>query len=588
MRFALALLLLASGAAAQPSPEASTPDSRRLWRAMQTADIAEAGAVLADVIRDAGLDLPDDLRWRTQRFDQPFNLYVPPEHVVAISDIPTEAQALAYWSTWSALLTRGAWDPQEHFAGAPEAAQMAAFNQVVLAAHELGHALAYRYTVNPRTDDGNVNCQELLADRVAAGILDRLARDDARFADLRQRYLRVTATLNAGVPQPLRYAMPSREALLSNCREIVVQNPTADPASLMPYASAFFERHRLLYADAPPEPLASLAATLFRPQLRTLGADEARTGAPVEVRTLAVLRDAPETAWYGGRDLGESASFAQQMMSSGLPVASGAYALDPEGQPWLVSLQFLPNIFDTTVAQVSAQRADDTDTPPKWRLLAGYNPKMLGGVETALAFGDSVFVALVQFASLEEPHAGAYRLVRLARGEATWGPDLRLTPGEEHRLHHVPGGAALATPSGLHIVDLGVLALGAFNEDSAALEVAAFAPEALYVADRSALGVQVYDAGRMSVEPGGTVLYRFGYADETAERVTGSGFASTRDGRDPDRAALQTLLAARPLADGSLAIVEHLEFEAMAPAHTEGTPAAPKGATVLRTIRPVE
>lgn len=570
----------------RPRPDSladTAVDAFLLAEAMENGDTEAAGRALAAALEDAGFDLPDDLSWRIQGFEQPISFYSSGTRTVTLSAMPNAAQTDAYWQNWSALLTGGAWAPEAFFADAAEARRLAAFNQAYLGAHELGHALAYRYAVNPRTDDGNVNCQELLADRVAAAALDRVARADARFADLRTRYLALLASIQGEVPRPV--TMPPRQRLLADCRGVAVADvDRRDPATLVPYASAFFARTLRLHEGDGPEPLAALADGVFLPELRAYFA-----GAPAASGAVAV--DAPED-WYvvqrsqAGADLASlladlranARAFSEVGLEPTYDAVTGAVSVAPDGTPWALEVSAAARFDSLTSSYALRTIRLDTGELTSYDFGADADGDV-HALEAVAAVADGEFVGLVQSASLRDTTAApTFRLVRFARG-LRWGPPLALAPGKPFRLLHDAGGnvlLSLASGAAFWAVDTGALTLGPRGEDPEPVPMVGLHPElGAVLADVGALGVMRYDGGRMTVGPGGAVLYLS--RDVDAVRLAGSGFPASRGGTDPDRVAFQEVLAAQPLADaaGTVVVIER------------GTYAGPQnGVTVRRLVVP--
>jgi hypothetical protein len=206
-----------------------------------------------DHYRDAGASLNPRLRWLAQPYNEVVNWYDQYAISITLAVFPrTPEEVAGYWDTWAKLLTAGTWDWRAFFADADEAALLANYNQFVLAAHEYGHALTFRYDWNhvARMDD-SINCREYFADRLAAGLVEEAAAAAPALAALRQRYIALMAAINANVPLASRYAAPSFAALDADCRVLEVVQPTAE--TMTPYASAFFVRQGLLHAqDLPP------------------------------------------------------------------------------------------------------------------------------------------------------------------------------------------------------------------------------------------------------------------------------------------------------------------------------------------------
>lgn len=211
----------------------------------------------------AGAAGDDTLAWRLQPYDRVVNWYDTITNVITLSALPGDDEVAPYWANWKRTLTGGRWDWRAFFPDPAEARAMARFNQFVLAAHEYGHALAYRYDPDHvERANGEINCRELAADRLTAGLLEELAAADERFAHWRQRYGELAAAINAAIDPAVRYAPVPYSALDADCAVMHVVQP--DAQTMTPYASAYFVRWQALLATDLP-PLADLyKAYLFK------------------------------------------------------------------------------------------------------------------------------------------------------------------------------------------------------------------------------------------------------------------------------------------------------------------------------------
>jgi hypothetical protein len=208
----------------------------------------------------------DTLTWQFQPYDGLVNWYNQYSQVINLSELPQDDEIAPYWNNWSEALTGGKWDWQAFFADEAEARAMARFNQFVLAAHEYGHALTYRYDPEHEArEDNEVNCRELPADRLAAGLLEELAALDSTIAQYRLRYADLVTAINAAIAEDIRYDIPDYASLNADCHIIHVVQP--DETTMAPYASAYFARWQvLLQTDLPP--LADLYETHLYTPLR--------------------------------------------------------------------------------------------------------------------------------------------------------------------------------------------------------------------------------------------------------------------------------------------------------------------------------
>ncbi|ODU85447.1 hypothetical protein [Devosia sp. 63-57] len=268
--FWLSLLMLPFGGAGT-SPQTSTNtappvSTSYLHFALENADTEQVTYAVEEGYAAAGVSRNDTLTWQFQPYDGIVNWYNQHSQVINLSALPGDDEVAPYWDNWSKTLTAGNWDWRAFFADDAEARTMARFNQFVLAAHEYGHALTYRYDPEHEAREGNeVNCRELPADRLAAGLLEEMAGVDPLIAGYRQRYAELVAAINAAIAQDIRYAVIDYARLDADCHLMHVAQP--DETTMAPYASAYFARWQaLLETDLPP--LAQLYETYLYAPLR--------------------------------------------------------------------------------------------------------------------------------------------------------------------------------------------------------------------------------------------------------------------------------------------------------------------------------
>lgn len=247
MRLRFCLLLTVS---CVPAVQAADIDA--LYSALETSDTPAVERYVTDHYREAGISVNETLAWEHQGFDEIVNWYNQHTEVIMLSELPRPAEVAVYWQNWAEVLTQGNWDWRAFFADDAEAALTANFNQFLLAAHEYGHALTYRYDpTHEQRFNNEINCREYVADRLAAALLQEVAEADQRFAALKTRYRALIDEINAHIAPQYRYDVPTFAALDADCSVLKVEQPTED--SMTPYASAFFVRHALLQAaDLPP------------------------------------------------------------------------------------------------------------------------------------------------------------------------------------------------------------------------------------------------------------------------------------------------------------------------------------------------
>lgn len=245
MRLPLACLLFGLSLSATPAADVADLES-----ALDAASDLDMATYVEAHYRDAGISLDERLTWSFESYDIIVNYFDVSEQRIHLGSMPKDDQVDAYWLNWSAALTGSRWQPADFFADGAEARDLARYNQFVLAAHEYGHALTYRYDPDHLArHDGEVNCREFYADRLATSLVAEVSAAEPAFAAMQDRYMALMASINAAIAQPDRYAIASLDALAADCASVHVEQP--DASTMAPYASAYFERQRLLLAAAP-------------------------------------------------------------------------------------------------------------------------------------------------------------------------------------------------------------------------------------------------------------------------------------------------------------------------------------------------
>ncbi len=280
---------------------------------------------------DAGLSWDRGIEWQVGPFTTTVWFYDPNERQIIVGAVPADSEIEAYWQTWSDVLTDGNFAPATFFSSDDEARELARYNQFVLATHESAHAITFRYDYpHLQRHDYAVNCREYYADRLTVAILNEQARVDDDMARWRARYLGLVEAMGDTIPDQYRYRIPDLAALDADCALIDVAQPT--PETMQPYASAYFERYRvLLQADLPP------LASVFQTHLsdRWDAAYEKTPFAPsregLELTTLAELDEVILGSVYGD-DTDSSADDRTRVA-----------AFDSSGKLWFASLSYDPD-----------------------------------------------------------------------------------------------------------------------------------------------------------------------------------------------------------------------------------------------------
>lgn len=265
-------------------------DLSQLRQALDAGDTAAMTEAVEALYQSAGISVDDRIVWTLKPYTETFNYFSDMYAEIVLGSMPAAAEVADYWNNWSKTLTGARWQAEDFFADAAEATALARYNQFVLAAHEMAHAVTYRYDPNHfDRHGGSVNCREFYADRLTAALLQDVAEADPQLSALRTRYLALMASMNAAIAANDRYHIESLGQLVDDCESIAVSQPT--PETLQPYVSAFFERQRLLL-DADLPPLADLAATFLFPRLAETAAGFGY-GDESAALELVTLREAP-------------------------------------------------------------------------------------------------------------------------------------------------------------------------------------------------------------------------------------------------------------------------------------------------------
>jgi hypothetical protein len=300
------------------------------------------------IYEDAGLSWDRGIEWHVGAFTTTFWFYDPGERDITVGAVPLDSQIEAYWQTWSDVLTDGHFNPATFFLSEDEARELAHYNQYVLATHESAHAITFRYDYpHLQRHDYAVNCREYYADRLTVAILNEQAQLDADMRRWRARYLQLVEAMGETIPEQYRYHIPDFAALDADCALIDVAQPT--PETMQPYASAYFERYRVLL-EAKLPPLASVFQTHLSGRW-----DDAHREIPfaplregLELATLAQLEAVALGAVYG-EDTSTSADDRTRVA-----------AFDPSGKLWFASLSYDR---ETRLGALSFGTEPEQDTP---------------------------------------------------------------------------------------------------------------------------------------------------------------------------------------------------------------------------------
>lgn len=306
---------------------AANPASAAPVDAIRAGDMQRMIPEIVAIYEDAGLSWDGGIAWNVGPFTTTYWFYDPNTDEITAGAVPVGDEVAAYWQNWSDVLTDGNFVPADFFASDVEARELAQYNQFVLATHESAHAITFRYDYGHLARHGYaVNCREYYADRLTVAILNDQAGRDPDMKRWRARYLELVKAMGETIPSRYRHHIPDFAALDADCALIEVDQPTPD--AMQPYASAYFERYRvLLEADLPP------LAEVFKTHLSGVW-DEAHKDIP-----FAPTRDGLELRTRGrapGLDLGRV--YGEDRSEN--DVVSRAAAFDPEGVLWFATLHY--------------------------------------------------------------------------------------------------------------------------------------------------------------------------------------------------------------------------------------------------------
>lgn len=280
------------------------------------------------IYEDAGLSWDPGIEWKVGPFTTTFWFYDPHEYEIIVGAVPSDGEVATYWQTWSDVLTDGHFVPASFFSSADEARDLARYNQFVLATHESAHAITFRYDYpHLQRHDYAVNCREYYADRLTVAILNEQARLEPDMAAWRGRYLELVTAMGETIPDQYRYRIADLAALDADCALIDVAQPTPD--TMQPYASAYFERYRvLLEADLPPLASVFQAHLIDRWDERYGGTPYSPSRDRLVLATLAEMEEVDLGSVYG--------SSTESTADDRTRVA----AFDGSGQLWFASLAY--------------------------------------------------------------------------------------------------------------------------------------------------------------------------------------------------------------------------------------------------------
>lgn len=196
----------------------------------------------------------NDVGLLIQDYKEIINLYDNGKKTIKLSRMMSSAESESYWENWNQVLARGGFDHKRFFKDKKEKHLMANYNVMVLAAHELGHYYDYLYAANPRSiyeEYTPLNCSEGFADKFAVAVMNYLGQD-ARFANLRRRYLDIAIAFNEAIPKENRFYFKDVAMIHADCGKANLMENGLNPDNsvnsnfFQKYVSAYFNRIRLM------------------------------------------------------------------------------------------------------------------------------------------------------------------------------------------------------------------------------------------------------------------------------------------------------------------------------------------------------
>jgi hypothetical protein len=267
-------LLLALAACPAPQDPA-TPKIDIAATALATLD-RDAAAML-ELLRslhaEAGATVASNLTVDLAKLDELNATYDDDDVRITLPAPPTSPdEARTYWEAWSKSTSDGAWNISEAFRDDTEMARLARFAAFGTLAREVGQFLQATYAGHLEPGP-----RELLADKLAISILDRLA-SRPELAELLARYRTLLGKWYAAIPEANRTTIPADADLDAWCAKHPIPDGVAAKASLQ-----LARQLRLL--ARPPKLKALITDALLAPHQARLAKIDYGTPAKLTVTT---------------------------------------------------------------------------------------------------------------------------------------------------------------------------------------------------------------------------------------------------------------------------------------------------------------
>ncbi|TLS78261.1 hypothetical protein FE236_00435 [Mariprofundus erugo] len=291
-------MLWVTSARCDEQPELLATLAALLVQDLQWGDMESTFTHIKASYEAEGIEIPSLLQLRLQPSSELLSRYRPEAGEIVQSRLLAPGEGIAYWQSWSQALSGGRWDVHAAFASEEEARLIGNFAIAGILVHELGHAIADAYGLNPPGKPG----RELLADEFCIRLMQAWANYPP-LTKLRDRYReQVTVGLRNSVPAEQRgdFAPSSLPTDHRALRTLVGQIEFPHDVGVPAYVAFQLARQESLLRD----PGLDSLADFFREQIAAL---PEQTWYRKRIRLKSVAEDAvpgwlrvegsPETFW---------------------------------------------------------------------------------------------------------------------------------------------------------------------------------------------------------------------------------------------------------------------------------------------------
>lgn len=391
LKIAGAIFFLVIFAISSFGKDFSKIEADKVWQMLEQGDTENAFWFLAELYRRNGADIANEGRWKlkleVRDYKEIINRYNNGSVKIELSRMMKPEETIDYWENWSKVLAAGNFDQKTFFKDDRERFLLANFNVLILAAHEIGHYLDYRYKMSDRDysggflhDNDPLNCTENYADKFAVATVNHLAKD-ARFAAIRPRYLELIKEFNNKIPAENRYNFTSYDLVGEKCGTIDLMKNGVNPDNSVnenffrQYTSAYFNRHRLMLENENYGNLSNIIKTeLLDPFYKRMD----YTDAKISIKT---LRE------FDGK-LGGEIFFGSDDLRENLDFEIGLESLSASGEKDAGKSNVAVNLRDTKLNDKGEIRFVELDWTAK-KIIADSDKYIFKEPEFALKIKDS-------------------------------------------------------------------------------------------------------------------------------------------------------------------------------------------------------